>query len=305
MKALLGRTFILAAALSTVTLAAPAQTATPEKGFTAIEAFQGEVNSTEKTLKLDSNIGYDFNKHFGVFAGVPFYFTSTPSTSATTTTTATTGGTVSGIGNAYLGFALRAPNPKLNYASVVTAGAPTGDTSKGLSSGRATVDWSNHFDRSFNRLTPFFDAGLANTVPDTMLQTRAFTSLGAVSHLQEGAEFELAHHFSAGGAAYQIFPFGTQKVFSKVTSSGPGPGAGTATASGKGGHGAFQDQFLTTGTGLTRENGVNTWVALEPSNHFWRAELGFSRSMTFDLNSFIFNLGLNIGKMVRSRTTGS
>ena len=301
MKALLGRTFILAAALSTVTLAVPAQTASPEKGFTEIESFQGEMNSTEKTLKLDSNIGYDFNKHFGVFAGLPIYFTSTPSSSATATTSATTGGTVSGVGNAYLGFVFRAPNPKtLNYVSVVTAGIPTGDTSKGLSSGRATVDWSNHFDRSFNRLTPFFEAGLANTVPDTILQTRAFTSLGAVSHLQEGLEFELVRHFSVGGAGYQIFPFGTQKVFSKVNSSGPGPGPATA-ASGKGGHGAFQDQFLTTGTDLTRENGVSTWVAFEPSGHFWRAELGFSRSMTFNLNSFSFNLGLNIGKMLRSR----
>lgn len=301
MRVLCGRLFALL--LAQCALAAIACAQTPDRGFTAIESFQGELNSSEKLMKFDSNIGYDFNKHFGVFAGIPFYIANTPATSATATTTASPGGTVSGIGNAYLGFALRAPSPILNYVASVTANAPTGDTSKGLSTGRVTVDWSNHFDKSFNRLTPFFDVGLGNSVPDSALLTRAFTSLGGVSHLQEGAEFDLAHHFSVGGSGYQVFPFGNQKVFSKVSNSG-GPGSGGAggnATSGKG-HGSFQDQFLSSGTGLTRENGVSTWVALEPAKHLWRAELGFSRSITFDLNSFSFNLGLNIGKMLRSRS---
>jgi len=30
-------------------------------------------------------------------------------------------------------------------------------------------------------------------------------------------------------------------------------------------------------------------------------ELGFTRSATFDLNSFAFNLRFNVGKMLRSR----
>jgi hypothetical protein len=295
MKALLGKVLLLAMALSMAVPKAPAQTVPKEaeKGFTEIESFQGEVNSLEKTLKLDSNIGYDFNKHFGAFIGLPIYFTNVSSTTTTTGTT-TNSRTVNGLGNFYLGFALRAPNPTLNYASTITGTAPTGDTKKGLSTGRATVDWLNHFDRSFDRFTPYFDAGLGNTVPDTRLLTRAFTSLGTVGHLEEGAEYQLVHNFSVGGAGYQIFPFGNQKVFSKVTASG-------SSGNGKGKHGAFQNQFQTSGTGLTRENGVNTWVALESSSHLWRAELGYSRSVTFDFNNFTFNLGLNVGKMLRSR----
>ncbi len=295
MRVLHGGLFTLVLALWILTPAAPAQTLPPEKGFTEVETFQGEANSSEKTLKLDSNLGYDFNKHFGVFAGLPIYFTSFPAgTSATGTTTA--GGTVSGLGNVYLGFALREPNPALNYASAVTVGAPTGDTKKGLSTGRATVDWVNRFDRSFDRLTPFFEAGLGNSVPDTRLQTRAFTSLGAVTHFEEGAEYELAHHFAVGGSGFEVVPFGNQKVLSKVARGGGGSGT-----SGKGKHGAFQDTFSSSGAGITQENGINTWVAFEPSGRLWRAELGFSRSMTFDLNSFTFNLGVNIGKMLRSR----
>lgn len=298
MNALFSRFSALIPAVLMLVACSSAQTPAPEKGFTAIETFQGELNSSEKTLKLDTNIGYDFNRHFGVFTGLPVYFTNV-STTSTATGSTTGGGTVSGLGNLYLGLLFRAPHPALNYASTITAALPTGDTSKGLSTGRVNVDWDNHIDRSFDKFTPFLDAGLGNGVPDSALLTRAFTSLGGVGHLEEGAEYQLVHHFSAGGSAYQIVPFGNQKVFSKVSSSGQGPGAGAANGNGKG-HGAFQDQFFSSGTGLTRENGVNTWVALESPQRLWRAQLGFSRSITFDFNSFTFNLGLNVGKMLRS-----
>lgn len=264
------------------------------KGFTEIESFQGELSSQEKLVKLDSTVGYDFNKHFGVFTGMPIYFDSVSGSTTTTGTTTSGSGSNAGFGNFYLGLAFRAPNPALNYGSTITAGAPTGKVSKGFSSGRGTLDWSNHFDRSFGRLTPYLDAGLANTVPDSRRVIRPFTSLGAVGHFEEGAEFELVHHFAVGGSGYEITPFGNQKIFSKLVSPGQ-----TRTTTGKS-HGVFQNTFSASGNGLTREDGVSTWVAFEPAPVV-RAELGFTRSTTFDINSFTFNLGLNIGKMLRSR----
>src|SRR5262249_29721528 len=71
------------------------------KGFTEIESFQATVNSDQKLFKLDSTVGWDFNKHFGVFAGVPVYFVEIPSFTTTTGTTTTTspGSTNNGIGN--------------------------------------------------------------------------------------------------------------------------------------------------------------------------------------------------------------
>ena len=261
-------------------------------GFTEIETFQGAVNSSNKLLKLDSTAGYDFNKHFGVFAGLPIYFDNASGT-ITTPAGTTSSGTSAGIGNFYLGLAFRAPNPALNYGSTLTVGAPTGSVSKGLSTGRATVDWSNHFDHAFHRLTPFVDAGLANTVPDTLLVTRPFTSLGAVGHFEEGAEYAVVRHFAVGGAAYEITPFGNQKVFSKLVQKGQ-----TRTVSGKS-HGVFDNAFESSGNGLTRENGVSTWVAFQPSQ-MWRLELGYTRSVTYAFNSFAFNLGLNVGKLLRT-----
>ena len=104
-----------------------------QKGFTGFEAFQGSLNSDSKMFKLDSNVGYDFNRHFGVFAGMPVYFANTQTVTtqvngnATTTTQDVTN---NGLGNAYFGLALRAPGKTLEYSSTVTFAAPTGSTSK-------------------------------------------------------------------------------------------------------------------------------------------------------------------------------
>jgi hypothetical protein len=259
------------------------------KGFTEYETFQGTINSDSRLLKLDSTIGWDFNKNFGVFGGVPLYFTNVPASTTTTgnTTTTTASSSSNGLGNAYVGMVFRAPGKSLDYAGALTVYAPTGSTANGLSTGRVGVDFSNHFSHSFNKFTPFLDAGAANTVPDSQFTTRAFTSLGAIAHLEEGADYEIFKRTYAGISGYQIVPFGTQKIVSKLDGKGQGGNP-------------FDGNTQATGTGLTRENGFNAWVDYEPSP-FWRAEIGFSRSTTFNLNSLAFNLRFNVGRMLRSK----
>jgi hypothetical protein len=262
-----------------------------QKGFTEYETFQGSVNSDNHVFKIDSTMGWDFNKHFGVYGGVPFYFASVPSsTTATGTTTASSSN--NGIGDAYLGMSFRAGNPSLDYAGSLTVSAPTGDTSKGLSTGRAGVDFTNRISHSFHRFTPFFSGGLSNTVPDASFTTRPFTSLGAITHLEEGADYQIIRHTYLGFSGYQIVPFGSQKIFSKLVNQG-GQGSGS-------GKNSFDNNAQTTGTGITRENGFNVWLGFEPTP-LWRAEIGYSRSATFDLNSLAFNLRFNVGKMLRSK----
>lgn len=261
------------------------------KGFSEFETFQGTLNSDSKLFKIDSTVGWDFNKYFGVFGGVPFYYATTPT--STTTTGTTTGGTSnSGIGNVYAGMAFRAPSQKLDYAGALTVSAPTGSTSNGLSTGRAGVDFTNRFAHSFDKFTPFVEAGGSNTVPDSTFFTRPFTSLGAIGHFEEGADYEVVKHTYFGGSGYQIVPFGNQKIFSKLVGKG-GQGGGQ-------GKNPFDNNAVSSGSDLTRENGFNAWLGFEPSP-LWRAEVGFTRSMTFDLNSFAFNLRFNVAKMMRSK----
>ncbi len=266
-----------------------------QKGFTEFETVQGTVNSDSRLFKIDSTVGWDFNKHFGIYGGVPFYIASVPGTSATATTAATSSTSSHGIGNAYVGMAFRAPNPTLEYSGAITISAPTGSTSTGLSTGRAGLDFTNHFDHSFSSFTPFVEAGVSNTVPDSTLFARPFTSLGAVTHFEEGADYEIVKHTYIGASAYEIVPFGNQKIFSKLVGKGGQGGGGK----GQGGN-TFDKNAVTSGADLTRENGFNGWVAFEPTP-LWRAEIGFTRSATFNLNSFAFNLRFNVGKMLRSR----
>ena len=126
-------------------------------------------------------------------------------------------------------------------------------------------------------------------MPDSIFLTRPFTSLGAITHLEEGAEFELVRHFSVGGSAYQIVPFGNQKIVSRLVRRGQ---------SGRGNGRVFDAVASASGSGLTRENGFSTWVGFEPTP-IWRAEIGYTRSTTFNLNSFAFNLRVNFGKLLR------
>jgi hypothetical protein len=267
------------------------QASDPIKGINAYENFRGMVNSSGTLLKLDSTIGYDFNQYLGVFTGLPLYFASDSSNTPGQTRLHD-----AGAGDAYFGVDVYAPNRIVNFGSTLTISAPTGSVSKGFSPGAATVDWNNRFRHTFGRLTPFVAAGVGNTVPDSELVTRNFISLGSVSHFEEGVELQLAKPVYLGGSAFQIVPFGRQQVFNRFATASP--------RDDKGGQGnATPPPVLgneTTGNDLTREHGFDAWIGFEPTRVV-RLELGYSRSATFALNSFSFNVGLNVGKLLRSK----
>ena len=165
----LGRRCILALLALAIAIPAfaqqkPTDKADEEKGFTFYETFQGSTNELGQVMKLDTTVGYDFTRHYGVDFGVPFYFVS-----ASSTETSSGGTSHNGIGDAYAEIRATFNNPLLNYATVLTGAAPTGDTKAGLSTGRATFDWTNHFDKGVLGLRPFANVGVANTISDSMI----------------------------------------------------------------------------------------------------------------------------------------
>jgi len=107
------------------------------RGFTIDQRFQGSSSSFGQILKLNTNLSYELGRHVGIDAGVPFYFVN-DSPSGTTSSS----GFRSGVGNVYTSLRLSFKGA-LNYTSTITGTAPTGDRDKGLSTGRATVDWNN------------------------------------------------------------------------------------------------------------------------------------------------------------------
>jgi hypothetical protein len=273
---------ILLAASAVAQAKPPAQ----DTGLTSYVEFGGTTNSAGQVYELDSNIGYTFTEHFGKDLGVPVYFVNTSSS----TTGATSG---SGVGNPSVDLRWKYLHPAVNFASVMTGSAPLGDSKLGLSTGRATFDWTNRFDRTFSQVTPFVEAGFSNTTSDSRLFVRPYTTLGLNTHFRGGAEVNVWKSLSIGGAAYDILPFGDQTVFSRVTKVPNGNGAGAS-------HGRnFEVSQQTTGTAdIAQDNGFSTWLdaSLTP---YLDAELGYTRSIHYDLNSVSFSLGLNVGHLLR------
>src|SRR5206468_3705152 len=162
---------------------------------------------------------------------------------------------------AYLELRFAVPNPVLNYSSALTGTAPTADKSRGLSTGRATVDWTNHFDRSFSRLTPFGNVGFANTVSDTPLFVRPYTTLGFVTHFEGGAGYRVSRFVDAGASAYAIEPAGQQTVVSQLVTQSAGSSVKPGKNNGRGGHqGVFETTHVAVGSpDLVRDNGFSVW----------------------------------------------
>ncbi len=267
----------------------PADKAQKEKkGFTFYESFQASSNTLGQVYKLDTTAGYDLSKHFGIDVGIPVYFVKASSTTSSTGVTSHTG-----IGNAYVDLKFVFLNPLVNYASTLTGTAPTGDTASGLSTGRATFDWNNHFDKTVLGITPFINAGVANTVSDTHFFTRPFTSLGMVSHFEGGITRKVAPMVKIGASAYDILPTGTQKVFSKLVQRTSGTTTGRTSAGG----GGFTTTSQTTGTEPTRDDGYSAWIAATPGPV--ALELGFSRSVIYNLNTVSFGIGINLSSIAR------
>src|SRR5437870_6689874 len=154
----------------TAAQAAPAQSVNDDKGFTSYVQFAGTSNSDGQVYKLDPSVGYNFSGHFGMDVGIPVYFVRASSTAAGTTST-------NGIGNPYVDVRVKYLNPLFNFGSVLTGYAPAGDSKKGLSTGRGTFDWTNHFDRSFYSFTPVAEMLIGNALAHPLIFARSFTTL--------------------------------------------------------------------------------------------------------------------------------
>ena len=276
-----------------------AQNVEQQRGFVFYESFQGSANSEGQVMTLGSSVTYKFNEHFSAGVGIPIYFdrATSSTTTGTTATTATTGTTSnSGIGNFYVDLGAAWKGNSLNFASSLTGAAPTGDSAKGLSTGHATYDWSNRFDHAISRLTPFGVVGIANTTMDSRFFQRPFASFGNQAHFEGGADVDLSP-FTVTLSAYDIAPWGTQTIVSRLVAKGA-----TATGTGKNGR-TFETTHQATGTSsLDHDDGVTVGLDLSPKSlkSAFDFEMGYNRSVPFALNTISFGVGVNLSKLFSS-----
>lgn len=278
---------ILAILSPAVVAQAPAGSAPAAKedryvGPTMNTSFDGSVDSGSQVYDWTTSAGYIFNRHFSASFGAPLYFVR--GTTATGTTTSSTG-----IGNVFGQLQLTFKNPALNYGSAFTVAAPTGDSSKGRSTGSVTFDWTNQFAREFGRWTPFASAGVGNSLLDTRYWHRPFLTLGPVAHFEGGTSFDLGHSLTLSASAYDVAPWGTQKVYSRLVTKGAGGQGGTPK------HGrVFQNNALTTGgAAIDRDNGYNADLDFSPLKYV-DFDLSYSHSVHFQLDTVSFSIAFNL-----------
>lgn len=266
---------------------APSEKSDPTAGLTLNTSFNGSVDSGSSVYDWTTTTGYIFNKHFSTDIGIPILFVhGTTSTGATTSN--------SGLGNIFGQLNFIDKNPTLNFGSVATVALPTGDTSKGFSTGRVTADWTSQIAKEFGRFTPFLSAGVANSIFDSRYwRNRPYVTLGDVAHFEGGTSFDLGHSLTLSASAYDIAPWGTQKLYSRIV--GKGAGAGGPSNHGR----VFQNNALTIGgSSIDSDNGYNADLDFSP----WKyvdLDFGYTHSVHFQLDTFSFSLGFNLSPLLR------
>ena len=291
---------LLCSTILVVGLALPAHAAADDsQGWSFSGSLTGSANSEGVVTKVDPVLGYHFNRHFSTYTGVPFYFVNLSSNA-----TSTASGFMKGVGNAFLGFNAGVQTDALTYTSNIEFTAPTGDKSKGFSTGRVTADWTNRFSAKVSSLTPFANVGIANTVSDTTFFVRPFTSLGLVGHFEGGATYGLLPAVRLGASAYAVRGSGQQRIISKVTGQTTATTLGSSGAtilgssSGPGNaNRVFDNQTETVSqtADIVNDHGFSTWFGISPRSAF-ELHAGYSRSVSYDFNTLFFGVGFHVGK---------
>jgi hypothetical protein len=262
-------------------------------GWTLGTRFEGSYSGDGGVYDFGSALGYNFSRHFGIDAGVPVYFVSSPSTIKKNNPGAVSG---IGVGTFFTDLRLNYPNESLNYSSAIHLTAPTGDTKKGFSTGHATWNFANHIDHAFGDFSPFLDAGVGNSVMDTRFFHRPFITFGYNAQFDGGVEYDPGN-FSFSASAYDVAPWGNQTVISRVFRCGASAkcNAGGATKNRK----SFTSASVSTGAAdLVRDNGFNGSIDYKPVGYL-DLEFDFSRSVPLQLNSYSFGIGVDLSWLLR------
>jgi len=160
-------------------------------------------------------IGYKFNDHFNIDAMIPIYlYRLAESRSARPKPNAKLVNQRAELGDVVIGLHGQLTPMFADYQVTGAFTIPTGDSLYGLSTGRVTFDVTNHFERTFHRITPNLEigAGDSSTLVNRLV-TKNYTSLGPLAHFQTGISFDLPHNLSFESDAYEQLPIGDQKTY--------------------------------------------------------------------------------------------
>jgi len=222
----------------------------PARGWNAGATVSGVHDSvTGWATIFTPAIGYSFNDIFSIDASIPIYmYRLAESRSTHPKPTAQLVNQRGEPGDVVLGFHAQFIPRSFQYQLTGLVTAPSGDEAYGLTTGRVTFDISNHFERTFGRITPTLEIGAGDsTTLVNRTVTKNYTSLGPLAHFQVGIGVELLRGISFESDAYEQLPIGDQKIY--------GPSRhGKAT--------------VVTGHNVTEDNGFTNALDIPLNGHF-------------------------------------
>jgi hypothetical protein len=162
-----------------------------------------------------------------------------------------------------------------------------------MSTGRATWNWNNRAEKDFNRLTPFVEATLGNSLANSKRFRRPFTTLGMVSTYTGGTSIDLFKKLGFEASAYDVLPFGDQKIYSHT---------GKLLDPTK--KRAFEQAAVTSGTAsLTKDHGFSGDFSINPSKRV-AVDLAYNRSIAYALDTYSASVSFRLGHLVNTTNPG-
>lgn len=228
---------------------------------------------------LTSSVGYDFNRFISAEMGVPYNIVGANNS----------GSGKSALGDVYFRVQATPKVGSVGLKSGFRVGAPTGDLAKGFSTDKATWNWDNRVEKEFEHVTPFAEAGVGNTLPDSKRLRRAYTTYGNVGQFRGGLGFDLAKSVSIEVSGYDVVAFGDQTIYSHIVAKG------SAGNTGANKHRPFESAYVTTGSSsVLEDNGFTGAVSVDPNQRV-EFEVAFNRSVPQELSTVTLTVSFRLG----------
>jgi hypothetical protein len=189
------------------------------KGFNAGFTFSGLHDSgTGYATLFTMAAGYSFDDTFSMDVAFPLYlYRLAPSLAFNPPPSRLLVSQQGDPGDVTVGLHGQWSNCAFDYLGTFSFTAPTGDETYGLSTGRFTVDYTNHFEHVFGIFTPDLEIGMGDSSAlANRTITEDYTSLGPLAHFQTGGSLDIFRGTSFSADAYEQLPLGDQKIYQSV-----------------------------------------------------------------------------------------
>lgn len=231
------------------------------RGFNAAITFSGVHDSALGWYSVSTpSVSYSLTQRFGADASISIYPSrNIPNTNFRTLRANPLLLEYGQLGDAYLGIHATFNPRLLRNTTTASFTFPTGERSTGIGAGKFTFDFSNQMEHDFKRAGLILDAGAGNSSGlFNRLITKNYTSVGALTHFQQGVIVWLPRNSYVEYVAYQQVPVGGQTLYTN-------PG--------------FPGRTVFSGSSIGRDFGLTTFVGIPLSTHLTLSSY-YSRSFS-------------------------